>query len=53
MNRLACLISLFLLSAPAAVSAQGTGDIRELKLRDWEPKSMLSRRRTSPRASSR
>ena len=46
MNRLACLISLFLLSAPVVVSAQATGDIRELKLRDWQPRSMLSTRAT-------
>jgi predicted TIM-barrel fold metal-dependent hydrolase len=48
MNRPACFVALFLLvvgMSPTAF-AQVSEDIRELKLRDWQPRSMLSTQTT-------
>ena len=49
MNRMACGVALLLLTLalPRAVSGQAPGDIRELKLRDWQPRSMLNTRATA------
>ena len=41
MNRLSATALLFTLGLTASVPAQVANDIRELKLRDWEPRSML------------
>jgi predicted TIM-barrel fold metal-dependent hydrolase len=41
MNRLAARLLALGLLAPFTARAQGPDDIKELKLRDWEPRSML------------
>ena len=47
MWRATCVILAVVLVAPDVVVAQGENDIKELKLRDWQPRSMLITKATS------
>ena len=49
MNRLAlgCSLLMLIMQFAATVQAQIPTDIRELKLRDWEPRSMLVSKTTT------
>jgi predicted TIM-barrel fold metal-dependent hydrolase len=47
MWRETCVILAVVLVAPDVVVAQGENDIKELKLRDWQPRSMLITKATS------
>jgi predicted TIM-barrel fold metal-dependent hydrolase len=47
MWRATCVILAVVLFAPDVVVAQGENDIKELKLRDWQPRSMLITKATS------
>jgi hypothetical protein len=46
MNRLACRAFLCLLGWSSVARAQDAGDIRDLKPRDWQPRSMLGTQAT-------